>query len=171
MAETDEPAREATAVTTTSDIEATGGASADAADELENAAARLYLALGRMARWLRRAGEGDLGPGTFSALATLSRYGPMRLGDLAAREGVAPPTLTRIVAALEESGLVVRQTDPDDRRAVLVAATDEGAALTAGVRSARSAALHERMLALPAADRAVLLAVVPVIEALAGDEQ
>ncbi len=139
-------------------------------DDLAASAARLYLAMGRLARVLRRIGAGDLGPGTFSALATLARSGPMRLGDLAAREGVAPPTLTRIVAALEDSGLVVRETDPGDRRAVRVAATDEGAALTAGVRSSRSVALRDRMLALSEADRAALLAALPALEALAADE-
>ncbi|WP_088318257.1 MarR family winged helix-turn-helix transcriptional regulator [Kineosporia sp. R_H_3] len=144
--------------------------SQDLPAEVDAAAARFYLALGRLARIVRRSGDGDLGPGTFSALATLAQLGPMRLGDLAAREGVAPPTLTRIVAALEESGLVVRETDPADRRAVRVAATPDGAALTAGVRTARSAALRDRMLALPRADLDVLLAAVPVLEALVGDE-
>ena len=123
------------------------------------------FAVDAVAETLRRTSLGAL---TAGDRVNLER--PMRLGDLAARESVSPPTLTRIVAALEEAGLVVRETDPDDRRAVRVAATDEGAALTAGVRSARSAALHDRMLALTPAERAALLAAVPVIEALAGDE-
>jgi DNA-binding MarR family transcriptional regulator len=138
--------------------------------ELDAAAARLYLAVGRLARALRRWGDDDLGPGTFSALATLARSGPMRLGDLAAREGVAPPTLTRIVAALEESGLVVRAPDPADRRAARVAATPRGADLAAGVRSTRSTALRDRLTALTPSDRQTLLAALPVLEALVGEE-
>jgi len=136
--------------------------------------ARLYVAMGRLIRVLRREGVPGLdtpqpGPGSFSALVTLVRSGPMRLGDLAAREAVAPPTLSRIVAALEDGGYVVRHPDPDDRRAVQVAATASGQGLVNGVGEARVAALSSRLAALPEPDRAALLAALPALEALAAD--
>ena len=139
--------------------------------EIGDGAARLSLALARLTRVVRRGGDlAGLGPGSISALATLVRGGPMRLGDLAVREGVAPPTLTRIVAGLEESGHVVRTPDPDDRRATLVQATDTAAELVAGVGLARVSRLRDRIDTLADDDLRALLRAVPVIEALAADD-
>jgi DNA-binding MarR family transcriptional regulator len=138
--------------------------------ELHEAVARLSVALGRLIRVLRRGGTAGLGPGSISALATLARCGPMRLGDLAVRESIAPPTLTRIVASLEEAGYVLRAPDPDDRRAARVEATAAGAEVAAGVGSARVAGLRLRIDALSPDDRQALLRAIPVIEALAADE-
>ena len=112
-----------------------------------------------------------LSPGALSALASLASGGPCRLGDLAVREGVAAPTMTRIVAVLEEAGLVRRTSDPLDGRAVVVGATDAGTALVQGESLARSSALRRRVAALPAADRAALDAALPVLEALARDDE
>jgi len=115
-------------------------------DTQREEAAAVNLALGRVARALRRArGSSEFGAGTISALATLARCGPMRLGDLAAREQVAAPTMSRIVAALEGAGYVQRDADPDDGRARLFAATEGGEQLVAGVTSERIGALAERM--------------------------
>jgi DNA-binding MarR family transcriptional regulator len=138
--------------------------------EIHDAVARLSLALGRLVRMLRRGGPIGLGPGSISALATLVRSGPLRLGDLAAREGIAPPTLTRIVAGLEEAGYVVRVPDPDDRRATRAEATPAATTVVAGIGSARVAQLRTRVDALSADDLQALLRAVPVIEALAADE-
>jgi DNA-binding MarR family transcriptional regulator len=138
--------------------------------ELDDATARLSVALGRLTRVMRRGGQTGLGPGSVSALATLVRCGPMRLGDLAAREGVAPPTLTRIVAGLEELGYVFRVPDPDDRRATRVESTPAAAELVAGVGSARLTQLRARVDGLADSDLQVLLRALPVIESLAADE-
>jgi DNA-binding MarR family transcriptional regulator len=137
----------------------------------DDAATRLYVAIGRLVRMLRRTGTADVSPGALSALSSLVSAGPCRLGDLAAREGVAAPTMTRIVAVLEEGGLVRRTADPQDGRAVLVGATDGGAALVQGESFARSSALRRRVAALSPADRAALEAALPVLEALARDEE
>ena len=136
----------------------------------DDLATRLYVVVGRLVRTLRRTGSADISPGALSALASLSRGGSCRLGDLATREGVAAPTMTRIVAVLEDGGLVRRAPDPDDKRAVLVDATDAGRELVQGESFARSSALRRRMAALSAGDRAALEAAVPVLEALARDE-
>jgi DNA-binding MarR family transcriptional regulator len=120
---------------------------------------------------LRRTGTADVSPGAFSALAALNAAGPSRPGDLAAREGVSPPTMTRIIASLEAAGLVGRADDPQDRRAVLVAATHAGSALIQGESYARSSALRRRVAALAPADRAALVAALPVLEALGRDSE
>lgn len=131
---------------------------------------RLSLALGRVTRSLRRDWPAGLGPGSVSALATVVRSGPIRLGDLAAREGVAPPTLTRIVSNLEDCGYVTRSPDPTDRRASRVAATPAGTDLVAGIGGSRVQTLLARLSTLPADDRERLLAAVPALERLAADE-
>ncbi|HYB48038.1 MAG TPA: MarR family transcriptional regulator, partial [Streptosporangiaceae bacterium] len=69
---------------------------------------RLRVALARLSRRLRRHELAGLTPTQLAALATIGKTGPMRLGDLAAAEGIAPSTLTRLVTALEDSGYVRR---------------------------------------------------------------
>jgi DNA-binding MarR family transcriptional regulator len=144
----------------------TGSAATATPDDV---AARLYVAVGRLVRVLRRTGTADVSPGAFSALASLSAAGPLRPGDLAVREGVAAPTMTRIVAGLEEVGYVRRAPDPQDGRAVLVDITEAGAALLVGERSTRSQELRRRVEALPKADRAALVAALSALEQLGRD--
>ncbi|WP_223198775.1 MarR family winged helix-turn-helix transcriptional regulator [Solihabitans fulvus] len=136
---------------------------ATTAGEVEDATARLYLAIGRLSRLLRRTGSPGLGPGAVSALATLARCGPMRLGDLAAKEGVAPPTLSRIVAALVEAGYVQRDPDPQDGRAWLASPTPEGERMASGVRSAR---VHELQRRIERLDPGHFASLVTALEAL-----
>ncbi|GAA0218331.1 MarR family transcriptional regulator [Saccharothrix mutabilis subsp. mutabilis] len=140
-----------------------------AAEQVEDATARLYLAIGRLSRLLRRTGSPGLGPGAVSALATLARCGPMRLGDLAAKEGVAPPTLSRIVAALVEAGYVKRDPDPQDGRAWLATPTPEGVTMVSGVRSARVQELQRRIEELSPEHRTALLDALPALEELVGE--
>lgn len=132
-------------------------------------AARLFLAIGRLSRSLRRSGGAGIGHGSLSALSTLVSTGEQRLGDLAAREGVAAPTMSRIVTALVEAGYVRRDPDPGDRRAWLVRATDDGERVVSGVRSNRVQDLSRRLDRLDAGQRAALVAAIPVLEALLVD--
>src|SRR5437764_15424022 len=82
---------------------------------------RLRVAIARLSRRLRRHELAGLTPTQLSALATVERAGPLRLGDLAAAEGIAPSTLTRLVTALEERGYVDRCPVPGDARASTLA--------------------------------------------------
>lgn len=132
---------------------------------------RLFLAVGRLSRSLRQAGTPGPGHGAISALATLSRYGQLRLGDLAAKEGVAAATMSRIVAALVEGGYARRESDPVDRRAWLAIVTDEGERLLSGVRSTRVRELDARIERLPRDKREALIAALPALEALLVDEE
>ena len=88
----------------------------DAPDTAE-LAGEIKLLVGRLARRLRQEGTAGLTPSQLSALASVERLGPLQLGGLARVESVAPPTLTRSIAGLEEQGLVQRHADPDDCRA------------------------------------------------------
>jgi DNA-binding MarR family transcriptional regulator len=142
---------------------------APAGEEAEADTARLLLAVGRLFRSLRRVGPAGLGNGSLSALATLAKCGSMRLGDLAEREGVTPPTLSRIIAALVDSGLVSRSPDPGDGRASLVCATVAGESAVLGMRSARIRELARRLERLTAAQREALGAALPALEALVDD--
>ncbi|MGF6888211.1 DNA-binding MarR family transcriptional regulator [Nocardia sp. GAS34] len=107
------------------------------ADRLAEAA-DIYVAVGRITRLLRRAGDlGSLSTGSAAALATLVRSGPMRLGDLAGVERVSAPTMSRIVTVLEKAGYVERSPDPIDGRAQVLSATAPATDLVNGLTSAR----------------------------------
>jgi DNA-binding MarR family transcriptional regulator len=137
----------------------------------QDVSGRLFLAVGRLSRSLRRTGIPGPGHGAISALATLVNYGRLRLGDLAAKEGVAAATMSRIVASLVEAGYVSRESDPVDRRAWLATATDEGERLISGVRSTRVQELNRRIDRLSAEHREALAAALPALEALLADEE
>lgn len=136
----------------------------------QDVSGRLFLAVGRLSRSLRQAGIPGPGHGAISALATLVTYGQMRLGDLAAKEGVAAATMSRIVASLVDSGFVSRESDPIDRRAWLATATEEGKRLISGVRSTRVQELNRRIDRLSADHREALTNALPALEALLTDE-
>lgn len=131
---------------------------------------RLFLTIGRLSRSLRQAGAPGPGHGAISALATLAACGRLRLGDLAAKEGVAAATMSRIVSALAEQGYVRRESDPVDRRAWLVTVTEEGQSLLSGVTATRINELSRRIDRLAPEHRDALAAAVPALEALLADD-
>jgi DNA-binding MarR family transcriptional regulator len=83
------------------------------------------------------------GPARLSALSVLVFGGPMTLGQLAAAEQVKPPTMTRIVAGLERSGLAHRTVDSADARRVSICATTRGTLLLQEARQRRIQSLAE----------------------------
>ncbi|MDR1999682.1 MAG: MarR family transcriptional regulator [Frankiaceae bacterium] len=101
------------------------------------------------------------------ALGTLLNHGPMSAGALAAHERVQPPSMTKILAALEEHGLAQRRQDPTDRRQIIVQATPAGEALMAQERMMREAWLAPRLAALTADERRALRKATPVLLRLA----
>jgi DNA-binding MarR family transcriptional regulator len=100
-----------------------------------------------------------------AAMNTLGGFGPMTPGELAAHEKVQPPSMTRVLASLEERGLVVRAPHPTDGRQVIVALTDAGTTLIEEVR-AREAWLSQRLKELSNKDRETLQAAIEVINKL-----
>ena len=127
---------------------------------------RLRLSVLRLSRRLRQHSEPGVTPSQLSVLATVQRAGAMTLGDLAAHEGVQPPSITRMVAGLEEAGLVARTSSAADRRSVLVDLTDEGARVLAATRRRRDAWLATRLARLSGEERRRLEAAIPVLEKL-----
>jgi DNA-binding MarR family transcriptional regulator len=111
-------------------------------------AGRLRLVVTRLNRRLRQQGETGLGASTFSALATISRSGPLSLGELATLEGVKPPSITTTVASLEGQGLVTRVSDPADRRVTRVTVTPRGRLRLLRSRTRKTAYLAARLEAL-----------------------
>jgi DNA-binding MarR family transcriptional regulator len=128
---------------------------------------RLRVALARLSRRLRRHELAGLTPTQLAALSTVEQAGPLRLGDLAAAEGIAPSTLTRLVAVLEELGYVRRDADPKDARASTLAITVLGHETLERLRAENSALLAQRVALLTPEQRTALAAALPALEALA----
>jgi len=128
---------------------------------------RLRVALARLARRLRKHELAGLTPTQLAALATVERSGPMRLGDLAAAEGIAPSTLTRLVTALEDSGYVRRYADPSDARASTLAITSRGHDTLERLRTESTLVLAASLRELTPAQRSALAEALPVLEQLA----
>jgi DNA-binding MarR family transcriptional regulator len=109
----------------------------------------LSLAVLRLARQLRfRRPDSPVSLSQLSALATLSKDGPMTPGALAVRERVRPPSMTRVIASLAELGFVDRRAHPDDGRQVLVSVSAPGADLIEAERRASREWLQLRLAEL-----------------------
>lgn len=137
-------------------------------------AAHLRLVITRTARRLRTEASAGLGPSLGAALATVERWGPLSPSELADREGIRRPSATRIVARLEEEGLVGREPDPDDGRSFRVSLTAQGVEHIRDVRSRKDAFLARRLERLSAEDRATLDRASDLLERLledAGDDE
>jgi len=139
-----------------------GGMQTDVDAEL---ATRLTLALGRLNRRLVAGGQG-LSHGVLSALSSIVRFGPLRLSDLAQRERIGAPATSRIVARLEADKLVSRDDDPDDGRAVVIAATQAGRELVHRSRTARTEVIAELLQSLDAGQLDTLRLALPSLEAM-----
>ena len=90
---------------------------------------------------------------------------PPRMTELAERLGIVPRSLTTVVDALEEAGLVRREIDPRNRRAILLRLTDQGAAVRDGLREARRRAAEDLFAPLSAADRKTLAGLLARLDA------
>ncbi len=134
-------------------------------------AARLRLVLNRLARRLRSQTPGDLSPSLTSALVTIELRGPITLGRLANCERVTPPSVTRMVAALEERGLVRREADPGDRRVARVSLTAEGRRTVQRTRTRKTAYLAKRLRKLDASQLSIVREALPVLECLLEDDR
>jgi DNA-binding MarR family transcriptional regulator len=130
---------------------------------------RLHSAAVHLLRRLRREDDASgLGAPRLSALSVVVFGGPVTIGALAAAEQVRVPTMSRLVASLEEEGLVRRVPDLDDRRVVRVEPTVAGRALLHAGRRRRVAALAADVAALGAEERRALRDAIPLLERLAG---
>jgi DNA-binding MarR family transcriptional regulator len=129
-------------------------------------AARLRLSVTRLARRLRQKSDVEATASQISALATIERLGPLTIGELSAAERVQPPSMTRIVAGLEELGLIQRETDERDRRVARVRVAPLGQRLLARSRSKKNAYLAARLGSLSNDERATLAHAADILERL-----
>jgi DNA-binding MarR family transcriptional regulator len=131
----------------------------------EELAARVHSAALHL---LRRLAQDDRATGVsaprLSALSVLVFGGPRTIGELAGIEGVTPPTMTRLVAAMVADGLIDRREDPADRRVVRVQASATGRSLLLAGRDRRVATLAAMVKPLTAKERRRLDAAAATIE-------
>jgi DNA-binding MarR family transcriptional regulator len=139
--------------------------------DLGGLAAHLRLVITRTARRLRQQAGTDLGPSQLSALASIERHGPLTPSELARIERVQRPSATRIVARLEEAGLVERVADPTDRRSFTVGINGDGRALMNKLRTRKNAYLARRLRGLDEADLATLDRAAEILEDLLEGER
>jgi DNA-binding MarR family transcriptional regulator len=133
-------------------------------------ASALRISVSRLARRLRAERlarlEPELSDTQLAALAALERHGTMTPGELAEHEKVQPPSMTRVIAVLEDRSLVMRAPHATDRRQVMLTATDQGRDLVQQSRRLREAWLAQRLRELSPAERATLRAAAPILEKL-----
>ncbi|MBB6173786.1 DNA-binding MarR family transcriptional regulator [Nocardiopsis mwathae] len=130
-------------------------------------AAVLRVAVGRLARRLRaQRPDTSLSLGQSAVLFALARYGQMTPGALAEHEKVQPPSMTRIIAALEARSLVRRTPHPDDRRQQLVDLTDAGRDVVREDQRSREVWLARRLAELPPEDKETLRRAARILERL-----
>jgi DNA-binding MarR family transcriptional regulator len=129
-------------------------------------ATRLRLAVTRTARRLRQEGTVGFTASQGALLATIERHGPLTPSELAQRERVQRPTVTRMLARLEEDGIVQRAADPADGRSFLVSLTPAGLELLYEVRSRKDAYLARRLNELDDEERTALARAADVLEHL-----
>jgi len=133
-------------------------------------AARLQLTVMRLARRLRQQAPEGVTPSQLSALSTLYVRGPLTLGELAEAERVRPPTMTRIVAGLEEAGLLERERDEKDRRCARVVVTRAGRTFVERSRTKKTAYLVGRLKKLSQEEVATLKRATEILEKVVEEE-
>jgi DNA-binding MarR family transcriptional regulator len=141
-------------------------ASAAAARTDVELAGALDARLAALWRTLGRGGYGGLSRTAAAVLANLRHNGPQRIGDLAAAEAVAQPSMTSLVTRLENAVLVQRIPDPDDARAVRVKLTPDGDDCLDEIRAGRAALIASRLAKLTREERQALEAALPALDSL-----
>jgi DNA-binding MarR family transcriptional regulator len=132
-------------------------------------AIELRTAVMRTSRRLRVEATGDvITPGQYTVLAQLNGNGPTTLRELAEREHVQAPSMTRIVNALADQGFVSRAANPDDGRQVRVDVTDAGRDVLAEARNQRTAWLARRVAGLSEDDRLILSRAAHIMQEMSG---
>jgi DNA-binding MarR family transcriptional regulator len=137
--------------------------------DVAEVANRLHSAAIHLLRRARRVdSEAQLPAPQLSALSVIVYNGPITLGALASAEQVRPPTMTRLIAAMEDDGLVRREPDATDGRVVRMSATAKGRRILEAGRDRRIAAIADDLRKLSAADLGAVERALDSIEQVAG---
>jgi DNA-binding MarR family transcriptional regulator len=125
------------------------------ADDEDETLSDAFWGVAHQLRHLRREtlAPWDIAPSHSRALGVLTRHGAMRLSELSDRLHIAARSTTEVVDGLQDRGLVERRPDPQDRRATLVALTDEGTRVGQAIRASRDAEAEAYFSVLSEAER------------------
>jgi DNA-binding MarR family transcriptional regulator len=126
----------------------------------------LRISIARLSRRLRAQGGSSLSATQHAALAAVDRHRSMTPGELAEHEKVQPPSMTRVITALEEQRLMVRSPHPTDGRQVVLNLTDKGKTLLKEERRRKEAWLARRLQELTNEERTILRQAAPILEKL-----
>jgi len=129
---------------------------------------RLRVVLLRLTRRIRTRAIGSITPSQMAVLGTVIRHGRLTVGQIAEIEHVKPPSVSKIVGALEQIGYVERSVDPDDRRSTPLTATVAGLAYADEARAAGRTWLAEQLDELDVVDVGALERALPALERLLG---
>jgi DNA-binding MarR family transcriptional regulator len=140
------------------------------APPVHEVAGHLRLVVARTARRLRQEAGAGLSPSQISALAAIDRHGPLTPSELAGHERIQRPTATRVLARLEEIGLIARAPDPADRRSSLISVSADGRALLGRQRSRKDLFLARRLATLAPDEVATLDRAAAILERLLDEE-
>ena len=131
-------------------------------------ASRLRLAVVRLNRRPRaQRTDSQITLSQLSALSCLYKSGPITPGELALREGVQPPSMTRVIAALESNGLITRRAHPTDGRQAIVEVTEDGRKLIEQEVMARERWLDSQLSDISEEERAILCRATEIIDRIA----
>jgi DNA-binding MarR family transcriptional regulator len=139
-----------------------------AAPSTAASAARLRAATARLTRRLRQSAAGELTLTQLSALGTLQSAGPIRLNELANREGISASTISKLIDVLERNAFVERSPDAGDGRASKVAITAAGIAVLDDLRRNGARLIDHALRALDDSDREAITSALPALERLVG---
>ena len=130
---------------------------------------RLRVAVTRLNRRLRQESVTGVSASQESALSTINRLGKPTLGELAQAEQVQPPTMTRVVAAMQAAGLIVRHGDEGDRRVSRVELTSQGRLTLERSKSLKNAYLARQIATLTPIERSRAVDLAALLEQLVED--
>jgi DNA-binding MarR family transcriptional regulator len=129
-------------------------------------AEELRISITRLSRRLRAQIGSSLSTNQLAALAAVERVRAMTPGELAEHEKVQPPSMTRVIAALEDQELLVRSRHPSDGRQVVLSVTDKGRALLREERRRKEVWLRKQFRELTDEELEILRKVAPILEKL-----
>ena len=141
------------------------------ATNVADLASRLRLGVTRLARKLRREGDTGISPTLQAALSTIERHGPITPGTLATHEQVEKPTVTRILAVLEERELIERTPDPLDGRVTWVQISSAGRKVLQSTRRRKDGFLAKRIKGLSADEQATLERAAEILDRMAEEDR
>jgi DNA-binding MarR family transcriptional regulator len=139
--------------------------------DIADLASRLRLGVTRLARKLRREGDMGITPTLLAALSTIERHGPVTPGELASHEQVEKPTVTRLLAVLEERGLIARTPDPLDGRVAWVQISVSGRKLLQSTRRRKDGYLAKRIKRLSVDEQITLERAAEILDRLAEEDR